>query len=200
MHTLSELFHDLLKDVYYAENALLKALPKMEKAATSKDLKKAFSDHLEETKGQVQRLEQVFGILNLKPEGKECHAIKGLIAESEDLIGENPDPCVLDAGLVGDAQAVEHYEMSRYGTLRAWADCLGLADAARLLEQTLAQEKAADAMLSVLAVSTINDACESGLESMDEDSERASPGKTSSKPPAGKRENDKNQRGSFAAK
>ena len=164
MNTLSELFHDLLKDVFYAETALLKALPKMEKAATSKDLKKAFGDHLEETKGQILRLNKVFEILGKKPEGKECQAIKGIIAESEALIGENPDPCVLDAGLVGDAQAVEHYEMARYGTLRAWADSLGMADAAQLLEQTLAQEKAADAKLTVLAVSAINQACEKGVE------------------------------------
>ena len=167
MHTLHDLFHDLLKDVYFAENALLKALPKMEKAATSKDLKKAFSDHLEETKGQIRRLDTVFAILGQKPQGKECHAIIGLIEESEDLIGEKPAPAVLDAGLVADAQAVEHYEMARYGTLRAWADCLGLAEAAHLLEQTLAQEKSADAKLSILAVSTINDACDSDARRID---------------------------------
>ena len=187
MNTLHELFHDLLKDVYYAENALLKALPKMEKAATSKDLKKAFNDHLEETKGQVQRLNKVFAVLGEKPEGKECFAINGLIKESEELIGEKPAPAVLDAGLVADAQAVEHYEMARYGTLRAWADCLGLSEAAHLLEQTLAQEKAADAKLSVLAVSTINDACDSGMDAMDHDpAEAASHGK--GKMPSEKRE------------
>lgn len=184
MDTLEHLFHDLLKDVYYAENAILKALPKMEKAVTSKDLKKAFSDHLEETKGQIQRLDKVFAVLGKKPEGKECHAINGLVEESEELIGEKPVPAVLDAGLVADAQAVEHYEMARYGTLRAWADCLGLTEAAHLLEQTLAQEKSADAKLSVLAVSAINDACESGLE--DDDT-----GRKTSKPTATKRNGDK---------
>ena len=178
MHTLHDLFHDLLNDVYFAENALLKALPKMEKAATSKDLKKAFSDHLDETKGQIQRLDKVFALLGQKPEGKECHAILGIIAESEELIGEKPAPAVLDAGLVADAQAVEHYEMARYGTLRAWADCLGMADAAHLLEKTLAQEKSADAKLSVLAVSTINDACESGKDTDDATASR----KTSKSP------------------
>ena len=180
MQTLHDVFHDLLKDVYFAENALLKALPKMEKAATSKDLKKAFSDHLEETKGQIQRLVKVFAEIDQKPEGKECHAIMGLIEESEDLIGEKPAPAVLDAGLVADAQAVEHYEMARYGTLRAWADCLGLAEAAHLLEQTLAQEKAADAKLSVLAVTAINDACESGMDAMEAD--------PAAKAPSGKRD------------
>ena len=184
MDTLRDLFHDLLQDVYYAETAITKALPKMEKAATSKKLKAAFADHLTETKGQIKRLDEVFAILGEKPEGKECHAINGIIEESEELIAEKPEPAVLDAGLLADAQAVEHYEMARYGTLRAWADCLGLPDAARLLEQTLAQEKSTDARLSVLAVETINEACEGGMDKFDEaaDPDQADPASANSLP------------------
>jgi ferritin-like metal-binding protein YciE len=157
MNTLRDLFEDTLRDVYYAENAIMKALPKMTKAAHSKKLQTIFTDHLAETKGQIARLEQVFEALNVKPSAKECHAIKGIIEEGEELIAEKPAPMVLDAGLLAAAQAVEHYEMARYGTLRAWADQLGMSHAAKLLEQTLAEEKSADAQLSVLALSEVNE-------------------------------------------
>lgn len=162
MDTLHDLFVETMKDVYYAENAILKALPKMAKAANAKDLKAAFSAHLEETKGQIERLVEVFEILGVKPAGKECPAIMGLIEESETLISDKLEPAILDAGLLGAAQAVEHYEMARYGTLRAWADQLGLDNAARLLEQTLAEEKATDAKLSVLALGGINTDADNG--------------------------------------
>jgi ferritin-like metal-binding protein YciE len=156
MDTLSELFEDTLKDVYYAENAIIKALPKMIKAAGAKPLQVALSAHLTETEDQILRLEEVFQLLGVKPAGKECHAIKGLIVEADELISEKPDAAVLDAGLLACSQAIEHYEMARYGTLRAWADELGLGDAARLLQLTLAEEKSADAKLSVLALAKIN--------------------------------------------
>ena len=156
METLHDLFEDTLKDVYYAENAILTALPKMMKAASAKALQAAFAGHLEETKAQIKRLDEVFDILDVKPAAKECHAIKGLIAEGEELIAEKPEAAVLDAALLATAQAVEHYEMARYGTLRAWADQLGLSNAAMLLQQTLAEEKATDAKLSVLALGGVN--------------------------------------------
>lgn len=162
MDSLQDLFVDTLRDVYYAENAIVKALPKMAKAAANSKLQAAFTTHLAETKEQILRLDEVFGSLNLKPEGKECHAIKGIIQEGADLIDEKPTAAVLDAGLLAAAQAVEHYEMARYGTLRAWADQLGHAGAAKLLEQTLSEEKSADAQLSVLALSIINEAAVGG--------------------------------------
>ena len=162
METLRDLFDDTLKDVYFAENAILKALPKMAKAAHAKDLKAALSAHLEETKGQIKRLESIFGMLGVKPAGKECPAILGLIEEGEELISAKPEPAVLDAGVLGAAQAVEHYEMARYGTLRAWADQLGLGEVAKLLEQTLAEEKATDAKLSALALGGINTHADDG--------------------------------------
>jgi ferritin-like metal-binding protein YciE len=156
MDTLSELFEDTLKDVYYAENAIIKALPKMIKAASTKALQVALSAHLTETEGQIVRLEEIFQLLGVKPAGKQCYAIKGLISEGDELISEKPDAAVLDAGILACCQAIEHYEMARYGTLRAWADELGLGDAARLLQLTLAEEKSADAKLSVLALAKIN--------------------------------------------
>jgi ferritin-like metal-binding protein YciE len=151
MDTLAELFEETLKDVYFAENAILKALPKMAKKATSKDLQQAFNDHLDETKGQVKRLDQIFKLLGKKAQGKECHALKGLVQETEELIAEANAGPVLDAGLIACAQAVEHYEMARYGALSAWAEQLEMDDAGKLLEETLDEEKAADEKLSEIA-------------------------------------------------
>ena len=151
MNTLKELFHETLKDVYFAENAILKALPKMASKATHEDLKAAFTEHVEQTKGQVKRLDQVFKMLGEKPEGKECPALKGLVQETEELISETKEPNVLDAGLIGCAQAVEHYEMARYGTLMAWAEQLDMEDAAELLEETLDEEKETDEKLTELS-------------------------------------------------
>ena len=157
MKTLEELFTDMLMDVYYAENAILKALPKMAKTSKSPELSRLFTDHLEETKGQVARLEQVFELIDTKAKGKKCHAIEGLITEAEDVMADATDAAVRHAGMLADAQAVEHYEMARYGALIAWAKQLKLPEAARLLDQTLAEEKAADQKLSKLA-SSLNEA------------------------------------------
>jgi ferritin-like metal-binding protein YciE len=167
MDTLRALFEDTLKDVYYAEHAIVKSLPKMIKSSSAETLQTAFSEHLKETKVQIERLESVFNIIGVKPSSKVCHAIKGLIEEGDELIAEKPEATILDAGLLACAQAIEHYEMARYGTLRAWADQLGLNVAAMLLQQTLAEEKSADAKLSVLALSAINEHADAGDEGVE---------------------------------
>ena len=176
METLKEMFEETLKDVYFAENAIIKALPKMAKKAQSEDLKAAFEEHLEETKGQVGRLDKIFKMLGSKAEGKECPALKGLVQETEELMSEAKNPDVLDAGLIGCAQAVEHYEMARYGTLKAWAEQLEMEDAAELLEETLDEEKAADEKLSELAFGGLNEEAEGegeeDAEKEDEDEEK----------------------------
>ena len=154
--SLEDLFVNLLKDMYYAEKQILKALPKMAKKADSNELRQAFEHHLTETQGQVVRLEQVFALCDLKPSGKTCHAIKGIIEEGEEDMKDAKDPDVLDAGMIADAQAVEHYEIARYGTMIAWAKQLGRNDAASLLEQTLEQEYNADRLLTDLAESRLN--------------------------------------------
>ena len=142
--SLADLFVNLLKDMYYAEKQILKTLPKLAKHADSAELRKAFEHHLKETEGQVQRLEQVFALCDLKPVGKTCPAIKGILEEGEEDMKEAADPDVLDAGMIADAQAVEHYEIARYGTMIAWAEQLGMKEAATLLNQTLEQEYNAD--------------------------------------------------------
>jgi ferritin-like metal-binding protein YciE len=154
--SLQDLFFNLLKDMYYAEKQILKTLPKLAKKADSQELRQAFEHHLKETEGQVQRLEQVFALYELKPAGKTCHAIKGIIEEGEEDIKEAKDPDVLDAGMIADAQAVEHYEIARYGTLIAWAKQLGMNDAVSLLQQTLDQEYNADRTLTKLAEGSLN--------------------------------------------
>jgi ferritin-like metal-binding protein YciE len=154
--SLEDLFVSLLKDVYFAEKQILKALPKMAKKAGSEDLRQAFERHLEETQGQVERLEQVFALCELKPTAKTCPAIKGILEEGEEDMKEAKDPEVLDAAMIADAQAVEHYEIARYGTMIAWAKQIGLTEAAKLLEQTLEQEYAADKTLSGLAEGGLN--------------------------------------------
>ena len=169
MESLKEMFEETLKDVYFAENAIIKALPKMAKKTQSEDLKAAFEEHLEETKGQVGRLDQIFKMLGSKAEGKECPALKGLVQETEDLMSEAKNPDVLDAGLIGCAQAVEHYEMARYGTLKAWAEQLEMEDAVELLEETLDEEKAADEKLSELALSGLNQEAEDDDDEEDEE-------------------------------
>jgi ferritin-like metal-binding protein YciE len=154
--SLHDLFVNLLKDMYYAEKQILKALPKMAKKADSDELRQAFEHHLKETEGQVRRLEQIFALCDLKPSGKTCHAIKGILEEGEEDMKEAKDPDVLDAGMIADAQAVEHYEIARYGTMIAWANQLGLKDAADLLQETLDQEYNADRTLTDLAESALN--------------------------------------------
>ncbi|MGH6736150.1 MAG: ferritin-like domain-containing protein [Methyloceanibacter sp.] len=154
--SLEDLFVHLLKDVYYAEKQILKALPKMAKKADSDQLRQAFEHHLKETEGQVQRLEQVFELCGLKPAGKTCPGIKGIIEEGQESIKDAKDPDVLDAGMIADAQAVEHYEIARYGTMIAWANQLGMTDAAHLLQETLDQEYNADRLLTELAEGQLN--------------------------------------------
>jgi ferritin-like metal-binding protein YciE len=160
---LNDLFHDTLKDVYFAEKKILTALPKMMKAAQNEELKAAFEKHLGETEGQVERLEQVFSIIEEKPQGKTCDAIMGIVKEGEGIIEEYKNSPALDAGLLAVAQAVEHYEISRYGTLKAWAEELGHEDAANLLDETLEEEKDTDAALSELAESVINQQAEADV-------------------------------------
>ena len=160
---LADLFHDTLKDVYFAEHKILKTLPKMAKAAQSKDLKAAFVKHEKETRGQVKRLEQVFKILGKPARAKTCDAIMGITKEGAEIMTEYKSIPALDAGLLAAAQAVEHYEMSRYGTLRTWAAELGMPDAVALLEATLKEEKATDAALTTLAKSVVNIEAEAEL-------------------------------------
>lgn len=156
METLEKLFEDTLRDIYYAEKAILKNLPKMAKKANSSELASAFEEHIEQTEGQVVRLEQIFEMLDKAPRGKRCPAIDGLAEEAGEIMQEAKDDTVRDAGILAAAQAVEHYEISRYGTLAAWADKLGMAEAAELLRETLQEEKDTDAKLSELALSEIN--------------------------------------------
>jgi len=154
--TLDMLFHETLKDIYYAERQILKALPKMARAAQSPDSKAAFEKHRGETEGHVERLQQVFEIIGKRAQGKTCEAIQGLIAEGEEIIEEFKGSPALDAGLISAAQAVEHYEIARYGTLKTWAKQLGLDAAVALLDQTLQEEGATDKALSKLALSAAN--------------------------------------------
>jgi ferritin-like metal-binding protein YciE len=158
--TLQDLFHDTLKDIYFAEKKILTALPKMAKAAHSDELRAAFEKHEGETEGQVDRLEQVFKLIEETPKGKTCDAIVGIIEEGQEIMKEYKGTQALDAGLLSAAQAVEHYEISRYGTLKAWAEELGLTQAVKLLDATLAEEKNTDAALSKLAESVINQQAE----------------------------------------
>jgi len=173
MDTFKELFEDTLKDVFYAEKAILKALPKMAKKASSKKLQMAFTRHQKETEKQVMRLEQVFQMMGSKASGKRCPAIEGIIEEAQELMKEASDDTIRDAAMLAAAQAVEHYEISRYGTLAAWADKLQMEDAAELLRTTLEEEKATDEKLTELAESEIN--VEASEEEEDGEEEMAAP-------------------------
>jgi ferritin-like metal-binding protein YciE len=153
---LDELFHDTLKDIYFAEKKILATLPKMEKAAQSAELKRAFAKHKTETEGHVARLEKVFAAIDKKPQAKTCDAIVGITDEGAEIMKEYKGSPALDAGLLAAAQAVEHYEISRYGTLKTWANELGLSSAVGLLDQTLAEEKKTDATLTEIAESVVN--------------------------------------------
>jgi ferritin-like metal-binding protein YciE len=153
---LADPFHDTLKDIYFAERQILKNLPKMAKAAKSEELKTAFLTHRDETEVHVERLQQVFELLGKRAQGKTCEAIKGILEEGEEVMEDYSGSEALDAGLLAGGQAVEHYEMSRYGTLKTWASQLGMKDAAALLEQTLQEEKKTDALLSKLAQAQVN--------------------------------------------
>jgi ferritin-like metal-binding protein YciE len=153
---LNDLFLDTLKDIYFAEKQILKALPKMAKAASSDKLRAAFEKHHGETEGQVERLEQIFGLLNVPARGKTCDAIQGILDEGKEIMDEYKGCDALDAGMLAAAQAVEHYEISRYGTLKQWAQQLGMKDAVRLLDQTLQEEKNTDLTLTSLAEAVVN--------------------------------------------
>jgi ferritin-like metal-binding protein YciE len=153
---LSELFLDTLKDIYYAEKKILSTLPKMAKAAHSPDLKAAFEKHEGETEGQIDRLEKVFEIVGAPARGKKCDAIEGIIDEGKEIMQEYKGSPALDAGLLAAAQAVEHYEISRYGTLKTWAAKLGHKQAVTLLDQTLQQEKKTDVDLTKIAETAVN--------------------------------------------
>ncbi len=154
--SLHDLFLDSLRDLYNAENQIIKALPKMAKTADSGDLQNAFQEHLEQTRRHVERLEKVFEIMGAKARGKTCLAMEGIIEEGKELMKESAEPEVLDAGLIATAQMVEHHEMACYGTVRAWAQQLGQNEAADLLQQTLDEEIDTDRKLSNIAESMVN--------------------------------------------
>lgn len=153
---LQDLFLDVLKDVYYAERKILKALPKLARAAQQPELQQAFLKHREETEGQIERLQSIFELLDKRAQGKTCDAIEGMVAEGEEVIQEFKDSPAIDAGLIAAAQAVEHYEIARYGTLKAWAKDLGLTDAVKLIDETLKEEIKTDQMLTELAAKGMN--------------------------------------------
>jgi ferritin-like metal-binding protein YciE len=154
--TLDDLFLQTLKDIYYAERKILKSLPRMAKAAESKELKQAFNTHREETQGQIERLEQVFEMLGKRASGVSCEAINGILEEGESVMEDFGDSEALDPAILAAAQAVEHYEIVRYGTLKSWAEELGLQDAIKLIDQNLQEEKKTDQLLTQLAEARIN--------------------------------------------
>jgi ferritin-like metal-binding protein YciE len=154
--TMDDLFLHTLQDIYYAENKIIKSLPSMIESATNAQLKQGLKSHLGETQGHVKRLEQVFQMIGQKPNAVNCPAIDGIIEEAEEITGEVEDKNVLDAAIIAAGQAVEHYEITRYGSLIAWANQLGRRDAAKVLEQTLNEEKAADKKLTSVAENQVN--------------------------------------------
>jgi ferritin-like metal-binding protein YciE len=156
MRTLEDLYVDHLKDLYSAEKQLVKALPKMAKNASSPDLQKAFQEHLRQTERQVERIERIFSELDGSPRGKKCVGMEGLIEEGNEIMKEDAEPEVMDAGLIAAAQKVEHYEIASYGTVRAWAERLGFDRAARLLQETLDEESMANEKLTQIAESHVN--------------------------------------------
>ncbi|MBN9518817.1 ferritin-like domain-containing protein [bacterium] len=178
LDSLHDLYVDGLKDLYSAENQLLKALPRMAKAATAPGLKEAFTTHLEETRGQVGRLETILAQLGVSPRGKKCQAMEGLIEEGKEVLGEDGEPAVIDAALIAAAQKVEHYEIAGYGCARTFARLLGYEDAAELLQETLDEEGNADKTLTAVAESEIN----TEAEEADDGEEDAPPPARSRKP------------------
>jgi ferritin-like metal-binding protein YciE len=156
MKELGKLFEHTLMDTYYAENQILKALPKLAQKAKSPELKKAFETHLTQTEGHVKRLDQIFQLLAKPPKGMKCEAITGILKEGDEVVEDFRDSAALDAGMIAAAQTVEHYEMARYGALRTWAEELGMKEAAKLLEQTLLEERSTDQLLTKLAQAKVN--------------------------------------------
>lgn len=165
LDTLNALYIERLRDLYSAETQLIKALPKMQKAATNEELRQAFATHLSQTEQQVERLTQIFEDLDVSPTGKHCKGMEGLLAEADELLGEDADDDVLDAGLIASAQAVEHYEMAGYGTARAYSELLGFEEHTELLQLTLSEESEADRLLSEIAMTSVN------LDAMEDDGE-----------------------------
>lgn len=172
MESLKELYIDELKDLYSAEKQLVKALPKMAKNATNPELKEAFTTHLHETEGHVERLEQIFEMLGERPGGKKCKGMEGLVEEAKELLEEDATEEVLDAGMISKAQHVEHYEMAGYGTVRTYARLLGLDDQADLLQETLDEEGHANELLTQIAESSVNIEAETGSEEEESTSSR----------------------------
>lgn len=184
--TLRDLLVEQIKDLYSAENQIIKALPKMAKAASNPELRQGFEEHLEQTRGHVTRLEEICETLEVTPKGKKCVATEGLIDEGKELMGEDAAEAVLDAGLIAAAQKVEHYEMASYGCARTWAQQLGLTEVADLLQQTLDEEKETDEKLTHLAEQMVN------AEAEEEEMETAEPARNgSSKAPKGKKQGKK---------
>ena len=174
LDSLHDLYVDELKDIYSAENQLLKALPKMAKKATATELKAAFTEHLEVTQKQVERLEQIFEELEVSPKGKKCKAMEGLIEEGKEVLDEEGNPAVIDAALIACGQRVEHYEMAGYGCVRTFANLLGYESAATLLQETLDEEGEADQKLTELAETVINIEAEEADEGSDEETDEES--------------------------
>ena len=156
MKTLKDLFVHTLQDVYYAEQRIMKSLPMMIEKAETNELRNVLNAHLAETEKQIQRLDEVFELVDKSPSTEECEAVDGLLEEAEEVMSEIDDKSVLDAGIIAAGQAVEHYEIARYGTLIAWADQIGLGQAKGLLEQTLEEEKRADKLLTEVALQNVN--------------------------------------------
>jgi ferritin-like metal-binding protein YciE len=171
LNSLEDLFLDLLRDIYYAEKQITKALPKMAKKASSEELRMAFEEHLQETETQIERLDQVFEAVGQKPRAKKCPAMDGLVAEAKELMEQDAEPSVLDAGLIVSAQKVEHYEIAAYGSLRTFAEQLGYEEAAELLQETLDEEAATDEKLTELAEA--NEEETAGVSGKKEDEEEA---------------------------
>jgi ferritin-like metal-binding protein YciE len=188
-NNLREALVDEIRDLYNAEKQLTKALPKMAKAASSDELREAFESHLEETEGQITRLERVFELLDEKPRGKHCAGMAGIIEEGSDTMQEDMEDAVMDACLIAGAQRAEHYEIGAYGTVIAWAEALELTEVAQLLNETLAEEKAADEKLTAIAEAGVNEAAtagaEEGDESMEDEDEDESRSSASESPSAG---------------
>jgi ferritin-like metal-binding protein YciE len=181
-HNLRDALVDEIRDLYNAEKQLLKALPKMAKSATSDELRAAFEAHLGETEEQITRLERVFELLDEKPRGKHCAGMAGILEEGADTLAEDMEDSVKDASLIAGAQRVEHYEIAAYGTAMAWAEALDLGDVAKALSETLDEEKAANATLSALAESGINEAATTGESVDDDDEDEDAPAAASRRP------------------
>jgi ferritin-like metal-binding protein YciE len=187
LDTLHDLFIEELKDLYNAENQLVKALPKMAKNATTPELKEAFAEHLEVTRKQVERLDEIFSGLSVNPKGKKCKAMEGLIEEGSEIFSKKGNPSVIDAALIAAAQRVEHYEMAAYGCARAFAKLLGNSNAEKLLQETLDEESEADAKLTQIAESTINSQAQDAGKEDEENSPMDETNPASSKGSRGKK-------------